>query len=450
MQKQKTIAKWLAVILLLTLAVASYVALSAIMNDRDAGQNIAGAQDGNDPNPETPTDDDQTPDLPPEDIQPPHIPVYSQFPREAREIAGSKVLNIGGEGDDVLLDVISCYGKDMAIFSSTSEEYDVKQSGLHIATLDAGALTSTTFLAADEEYLGCTLSASGLLVLTRDADHTYLRLIGRDMSVSIKREMSRYDSYRLFTNSGILKLYVADDDGVTAYSVSRTLTLSKSNRTASIGGARVVCILPNGTSDLIFLQTESGISIYTYSTNEGFISQNELLNCVFRQIMPIMSDGRQTLALLASNDVGQVLFGLEMNGKQFARTPLDDVPTAAMIKSGSNLLVVSPYKLYTFCSHLELTLSSDVATDIAIGDDFDLRATESGRLYSLSADGLALLSFDNSQLRADAVFGGATSAMIFRGTMGNCVAYSAADSDFEDMTFGKADVYFVIDIDSQI
>ena len=47
MQRQKTIAKWLAVILLLTLAVASYVTLRAIFGGRTQ-DNVAGAQDKTD------------------------------------------------------------------------------------------------------------------------------------------------------------------------------------------------------------------------------------------------------------------------------------------------------------------------------------------------------------------------------------------------------------------
>ena len=48
MHKQKTIAKWLAVILLMTVAVACYIALSAVAN-ANSKTNVAGAND----NPET-------------------------------------------------------------------------------------------------------------------------------------------------------------------------------------------------------------------------------------------------------------------------------------------------------------------------------------------------------------------------------------------------------------
>ena len=46
MHKQKTIAKWLAVILLMTVAVACYIGLSAIVGKNpDANANVAGAND---------------------------------------------------------------------------------------------------------------------------------------------------------------------------------------------------------------------------------------------------------------------------------------------------------------------------------------------------------------------------------------------------------------------
>ena len=295
MQRQKTIAKWLAVILLLTLAVASYVTLNAICGGR-AQDNVAGAQDNTDADGETPPPsggENGEGDAPPVVEEPPHIPVYSEFPRSAVGVGELDVINVGGEGEDVLLDRLTCFGKDILIFDSASKEYDVKASGLHIAAISNGALEGTLFLAENEEYLDSTLSANGLLIVTRNESQTFLRLVSRELKVALKNSLPRYESYRLFTSGGVLRLYVADDEAVGVYTVSKTLSASRSSRTASPDDARIKDIMPAGARDMLFLQNDNGISICTYSPNEGFILQSELLNCRFKQVLPIVYDSKQ-------------------------------------------------------------------------------------------------------------------------------------------------------------
>lgn len=451
MQRQKTIAKWLAVLLLLTLAVASYVALSAIFGGRGDETNIAGAQDGNvtDKN-DTPSPDvdEQTP--PEEEPIPPHIPVYSEFPREAETANGLAVLNIGGEGEDILLDRMTCFGKDILVFETTSREFDVSRSGLHLACVADGALEGTLFLGENEEYIDGTLSAGGLLVVTRNETQTTLRLISREMKVTLKNTMPRYDSYALFTSGGVLRLYVASAEGVSVYTVSRTLSASKSNREAKLPSASFACIMPTATADVLFLQTDSGISTFTYSTNEGFIAQSELLNCRFEQILPIMTDGQQSFALLASNDEGYVLTRLDKSGKQCENVQMDGATSAAMLKNGTNVTVLTPDKLYTFCSHIELTACTDISRAEELFEDGKLRATESGELYCTSSSGAQLLSFDGEVIGVELTLEGVREPLILRSGEKLTIAYSASKPPMEGLSFGENDVYFVIDSGRQI
>lgn len=119
MQKQKTIAKWLAVILLMTVAVACYIALSAIVGKNpDGNANVAGANE----------------DKSQENVDNPTIkPVYSVLPRKSETINGASVAHAGGEGEEKVLDVFYFAKKTALVFHSQSKQYDVKEKGFYIA-----------------------------------------------------------------------------------------------------------------------------------------------------------------------------------------------------------------------------------------------------------------------------------------------------------------------------
>lgn len=113
MQKQKTIAKWLAVVLLLTVAIACYVALSAVLPQKTKNTDIAGA---NDSRPDETTEK-----------------VYSSFPRQSQSVDGAKINNVGGSDNDSLVATAYYEQKTLVFFKSDSSDRDVKNPGLYAA-----------------------------------------------------------------------------------------------------------------------------------------------------------------------------------------------------------------------------------------------------------------------------------------------------------------------------
>ena len=97
MQKQKTLAKWLAIILLSSIAVGSYVLYDALYLKKQ--DNEASADIGKDNQPIEKTEDET------------YIPYYTTLPRKAETIDNFKVTHFGGEDDDTLIDVIN-FGKN--------------------------------------------------------------------------------------------------------------------------------------------------------------------------------------------------------------------------------------------------------------------------------------------------------------------------------------------------
>ena len=127
MQKQKTLAKWLAIILLCSIAVGSYVLYDALYLDKDNNQATAVGGSGNDGK----TDGEQT-----EGNE--HQPYYTVLPRKAEKIDGISVTHFGGESDDTLQGVIKYADKRFCVFSSNSVEFDMREKGLSVALVDDG------------------------------------------------------------------------------------------------------------------------------------------------------------------------------------------------------------------------------------------------------------------------------------------------------------------------
>ena len=137
MQRQKTIAKWLSVVLLTTIAIASYILLSTIGKNAPSDSAVAGA--GNTSQTDVPT---------------PPI-VYSTLPRACETVKGFSVAHAGGSKQEEVVDYVDFCGKTLVFFSSNSVDRDVKEAGLYIAVFDGRATLERTVKIAGNgaEYL---------------------------------------------------------------------------------------------------------------------------------------------------------------------------------------------------------------------------------------------------------------------------------------------------------
>jgi len=127
MQRQKTIAKWLSVVLLTTIAIASYILLSTIGKSAPSDSAVAGA--GN----TTSQTDVPTPPI-----------IYSTLPRACETIDGLSVAHVGGSSQDTIIDYANFCGKTIVFFRSQSIDRDVKESGLYAAVFDSQTTLEST------------------------------------------------------------------------------------------------------------------------------------------------------------------------------------------------------------------------------------------------------------------------------------------------------------------
>lgn len=118
MQRQKKIAKWLAIVLLFTMAVGAYIMYDALYVNGDNGT-AAGTDGVRQPDDQTPPPDG-TPDAEPDP------PYYTELPRAIQSFGATEVFNAGGEGDDSLAAAVFAGTTTLLFFNTDSEEYDCR------------------------------------------------------------------------------------------------------------------------------------------------------------------------------------------------------------------------------------------------------------------------------------------------------------------------------------
>lgn len=260
MQRQKTIAKWLAIILLLTSIIACYIAFSSIIKDKNSlPPDIAGADTDNSGNTGNPDDNPQP------------KPVYSAFPRAAEDVNGMSVSHVGGEDNDRLLGTVYYLKKRYVFFYSASEQYDVKECGIHIAVFENKALLTTVKIAgAEETFITAGIAENGLLVITKNAAQTKLRLLDGSLAVTCENSFPLYSDYKLYITSASARLYTADERYIYSYTISNSLDVKRSNFVYPIENGKIVYTAALGAYDTLFVQSAQGAGLLTFAAADGF------------------------------------------------------------------------------------------------------------------------------------------------------------------------------------
>ncbi len=360
MQRQKTIAKWLAVILLLTLAIGCYIALSAII--KGGGDIVSGAdnnandnQDNNINNGDIDINngsDDTTIILP---------PTYSSLPRRAETVNGMSVQHIGGESDDIMLDSVYFSNRQLIIFSTTSKEHDVKESGIYIAVLDDNTLLETIKIAEiHEEYLHCAITKSGLMIITKTSQTTTFKLYSTLLKLTAQNSTISYADINFYTHANELYAVAYDNDHLSVLSISSSLDIRYSNYVYPTLDATIKDIISYGNSTLIFIQTIQGVECILYNQNKGFTLQNSVLNASFSQILPIFANGEQYIILLTKDSESLSLYTLSSTLKQLSNCKVNTSQNGCIIPYENGIALVYENKLNTYCAHLDLLSIKDI------------------------------------------------------------------------------------------
>lgn len=442
MQRQKTIAKWLAVILLLTSVIACYVAFSTIIKNKNAAPDIAGADaDNNGAN----LDPDGSEDL--------TKPVYSAFPRSAETVDTKSVAHVGGEDNEIFLHTLYYSGKRYVFFYSASAQYDVKECGIHIAVFKDAALLSTIKIAgAEETFICASVVENGFLVITKNAAQTKLRLLGSDLQALRENVCPLYSDYKLYVTSAGVRLYMTDDRYIYAGAITDSLEIRRSNLVHPIENGKIVYVAGLPSFDMIFVQSPVGVGLISYTSAGGFSYVNELAGCRLLQVLPIAQNGAPSLTLLAKANDGIRILNVDGSLKTTDSYLFKNARTAVALPLGNNICVVADGVKALFCSHLELQSSNALAfSEYSQNDSYEAIDGERNCFIISQDNKRFIVKLENDSLKVvtklvgknlsvvrDSVGGKSGLAALFDGNINN---------DFAYMCFGAADVFYIFEAD---
>ncbi|MBQ9276640.1 MAG: hypothetical protein IJ226_03505 [Clostridia bacterium] len=361
MQNQKTMAKWLAIALLLMVAIACYVVLSTVLKkDNTVSDTTASASET--------AQSEQSVSLEP--TVPEHIPVYSSFPRRAERVGASLVSHVGGENTDTYLASYSFQKKTLLLFSTLSTEYDVKEPGIHLAVFSGDYLLSTSKLAdGNETYLSSILTKTGILVATKTDAQTVFRLLSIGGDVTATSFAMRFDSLALTLDSSTKEVVClgSDESFLYEYTIDDNLNAIRSNFVYTAPAPTICEILNFRGYKLIFAQTEQGVEIVSFSPNTGFTRKNRLINSTFVQILPSATNSSQAFTLLTKrqDDNGEslLLVSFDASGNMLSSYLANGVSSGVLKQENEQLLLLTDSEKYQFCSHLELVSKTQYTAD---------------------------------------------------------------------------------------
>lgn len=392
MQRQKTIAKWLGVILLATIVAGCYI-LAKSINENEGSSYIA---DGTGNNGDTPNEIDDK--IPAE-------PYYSTFPRAAETISGVRAAHVGGEGDDVFLSASQIGKNTFIFFSSSSKEFDVKQPGLYLAHYLNGALIKTVRVASDaESFVFSKITYSGLLAATQTKTGTRLYLFSTKTS-ELEAETFIENAFAPYCHiiGKTAWIFCFEDAAMRAYRIGAGLALNKSAYLYPTGGQNapeIVEIFPSKSETAITLQYELKTQFVSFSENGGFKLLNEYIKCRFMQINSISVNNEITYFSLMSHPSGFVLTAHNESMITKNQTVFGDTDFAVFFVKGYEIELILKNRALRLCRHLDLLEETKTDADFkaasnVIGYNKNMFLALNGskrELYTYSQNSLTLLA----------------------------------------------------------
>lgn len=456
MQRQKTIAKWLAIILLLTVIIACYIALSAVLGNKKSNSDIAGA--GNS------TGGNQTENPPVKDDDPVPPPLtFTTFPRVAETVDGITVSHVGGDGNDVYEGSAYFGGKRLVFFKSDSIQYDVDSAGLYVAVFTGDTLSETIKLGENEEsFIASSIVKNGLLIVTKTAAQTALRLLDSNCRVIAHSTCPVYSSYELNVFGTSTRMFVTDGKNICALTITNSLDVIRSNYVYPIEDCQILHAMSFAGNETVITQNKQGIGILTFDTIKGFTYKNEMLNCSFMQIIPILSNEKPALSIVSSTAEGVYITTIGSDFSIAGAYLIEGATNAVAVRrENNNIAVVTNDKLYTFCSHLELQSISDLqvsdgfytALNAVLQDDISsVRLTAIGGsdvLFLMSfGNAFCLAELDGQNVKLRFAAKGDLPALVKEPTVGtmsktSLIFTASVENSFGYMCFGENDVFYV-------
>lgn len=434
MQKQKTIAKWLSVVLLTTIAIASYLLLTAV-NDRPAAENIVSGAE------QTPSQEETPPPL-----------VFSSFPRKCEKVQNALVAHVGGGDDEKVLEYAFYHGKTLLFFSTLSIDRDVREKGIYIAVFDEFELEKTIKIFDEKhDYLSSTLCDSGLIVFANGENATKAVILNDELQVCAENEFEKQDVVIHVDNGRGSEFACVKNNVLRIVKIDSSLNRTQDNFVYSGNGISVKHAVSINGKTMLFIQNDKEFKTLRYEQNKGFTStffadKSELL-----QILPIISSNKQAFATLCKTDDSLRLDSFDEDLNHTARYVVKNARKGVLSFKDNNLSLFADKSVYSFCSHIEFLKKIDVSAEFSFEDYVEYFGVD-GCPYLFVAkteNGFDLCRFSQDNAIKLTSFSAASSPIVFAtGQEENSVDISLlfdANSQNENtyMCFGKNDAFYL-------
>ena len=343
MQKQKTIAKWLAIILLAMVAVGSYILYDALYIKKVDNQ--ATADDYVDENPNE--DEEDTPV---------HVPYYTTLPRQPEKIDGVTVTHFGGEGIDTVQNVVNYGGKRYAVFSSTSTEFDLRESGLHVAVI--GEEVEAVVRLGDDTYMDGKMTAVGPLFLTKNSSGGHLYLLGLGGEIRAQISLPTFTDGKLYLSGNKVLLFTLSNGRLTCHTVLDNMTLQSNPFLLSTLDTTIHEVFDNPLGQVLVCGDDDNTSIYLFEQNTGFRLLFARDKLSFKQIITAGTAVDTSYILHGKSGSESVLVSFDTTFQVSGVKMVEDVTDGFLFPYGDGLQFVGDGVTKSYCRHLDLVASS--------------------------------------------------------------------------------------------
>lgn len=434
MQRQKTIAKWLSIVLLTTIAIVSYVLISTMGKTPQSSSAVAGA--GN----------DKKSDI----INAPIV--YSTLPRNAETVNNIKVAHVGGSEKETLLGHANFCGKTLLVFSTNSQDRDVKESGLYIAGFDKNQTLEKTIKIGGEssQYLCSANLKNGLIVFVKNAGQTDVFLFGETLTVSAKTSLKRYD-FILPINNATGEFLCYDGEYMQALKIDDTLCAATDNFLYQSANLKIADAFKIGDQTLVFSQDGQDVKFISYSHNNGFICTYSQDKANILQILPIAASDSQTFVALLKTSSGLTLKSFDTALNLLQSRDIPTLQNGVVLTNDTGIEVLAGTSSYRYCPHLDYLGKQDVKCDENFEDSTSLSEVKgSGNVFvAKRKNGFVLCEKSGDKIKAifECDNASAPSIKVIKNTDNSHSFYMffVCDStnEFSYMCFGDSDLFYL-------
>ena len=343
MQKQKTLAKWLAIILLCSVAVGSYVLYDALYLKKDNNQ--ATADGGQGDTSDTNNDVDE------------YIPYYTTLPRQPEKIDSVTVTHFGGESDDILHQVINAYGKRYAIFTSNSVEFDMREKGLSVAVI-GNSVERVVNIKTTCEYIDGKPSSTGIALLTKTDTDCGLIFINHNGDITAQISLPYFSCGKLYLSGQNLLLFATVNGYLTSFKINDNLTLSQSPFVIRTDVDNVVTIFDIDGGQGIICGDNSSTAIFNFNQNKGFIRQFQEDKLCFKQIITAGTSADCNYIIYGKLKGQPHLYAFDNSFCMLEAKPVDEVDDGVIFPYVDGFIFVGNGLTKSYCKHLDEVMST--------------------------------------------------------------------------------------------